>query len=364
MSATISPAIDHRRPSRAERLCWWLALIFVAVFLTALQITITAPYGLTSLKLLANFQAVEPFQHRALIPICVAAIERLAPLDHRLAFALTEVVTWVALGVLAERALAIFGVTHHAALRGVLALTLLPPMAMVTLIPDLHVWPILARADGLWDLGDWGVRTLYYYPYDLPAAAFTLALLLTLTRIADRITGPRLIGLALLFAVATLNRETTLFILPMAACLFMRHQHRRALFGVVAGLAVLFVAVQWPLHWWFSDQPNPHGHLGATQYEWHLGENWHYLSQPIYLITELVRFLGGLWLPMILWWRFVDARLRAAVLGFVPLLVLVGLLIGRVPEHRIFLEAVPLVWLAAIQAASQRFRPICPAHEA
>lgn len=342
--------------TRVETACWWIALVLLAFFLTALQMTITESYRLTTLELMANFQAVEPFQHRVLVPALVAACRSILPLDQRLLFAVFEILTWIALVLVAERALIVFRVTDRPALRKTLAMTILVPVAVIALVPDLELWPAFTQANGLWDVGDWGARILFYYPYDLPAAVFTLALLLALIGVRQHTTPARVAGLVALFAVATVNRETTVLVLPMMLLLFnWRHDYRRLL-SLLLLLLVVFVAVQWPLLWLFSDQPNPNRGVGSTQYEWHVWENWRYLTQPFYLLAEVVRFLGGLWLPVLLWWRFVDRRLKAAVIGFALPLAVLCFVIGRLPEHRVFIEAVPILWIAAIQALMSRLQ--------
>lgn len=342
--------------SRFERGAWWAAALFVSLFCTAVQLSITAPYRLTSFARMAHFTAVEPFQHRALVPALAAGIEHLAPLGHHLVFGLLEVVTWLALIMLAYRAVERFGIAESEALKRLLALTIVLPLAIVVLMPDLKVWPLISLDGGTLDFGRWSARTLFYYPYDLPAAAFTLALLLAVTDWAGRPEPRRLLGLGLLFAIGTVNRETTLFVIPMAALMFGGRLPVAKLVLLLGVMGALYVAVQWPLHWLFSDQPNPHAALGDTDYELHITENLELLSHPAYLLTEPVRFVGGCWLVVALWWRYIERRLQAAVLGLVVPLVLVGLVIGRIAEHRIFIEAVPILWLAGLQAIRGRLR--------
>lgn len=346
--------ISHPSVSRFERGIWWAAAVFVSLFCTVVQLSITAPYRLTSFARMAHFTAVEPFQHRALIPAIAATIEHLAPLGHRLVFGLLEMVTWLALIMLAYRAVERFRIAESEALKRLLALTIVLPLAIVVLMPDLWVWPLLSLDDATLDLGSWSARTLFYYPYDLPAAAFTLALLLAVAEWGDRPEWRRLGGLVALFAVATVNRETTLFVVPMAALMLAGRLPIARLGLLLGAMLTLYVAVQWPLHWLFSDQPNPHAGLGHTQYELHVTENLRLLAHPVYLLTEPVRFVGGCWLVVVLWWRYIEPRLQGAILGFVVPLVLTGLVIGRIAEHRIFIEAVPLLWLAGMQAISRR----------
>ncbi|MES1955014.1 hypothetical protein [Salinisphaera hydrothermalis] len=346
--------ISNPSVSRFERGVWWAAALFVSLFCTAIQLSITAPYHLTSFARMAHFTAVEPFQHRVLIPALAAAIEHLAPLGHHIVFGLLEVVTWLILIALAYRAVERFGIAENEALKRLLALTLVLPLAIVVLLPDLRVWPLLSPEAGTLDFGHWSARTLFYYPYDLPAAAFTLALLLAVADWGDRPEPRRLIGLALLFAIGTVNRETTLFVIPMAALMLAGRLPVARLALLLGLMGALYVAVQWPLHWIFADQPNPHAALGDTDYELHVTENLKLLSHPVYLLTEPVRFVGGCWLVVALWWRYIERRLQAAVLGLVVPLVLVGLVIGRIAEHRIFIEAVPILWLAGLQAIRGR----------
>lgn len=326
----------------------------MAVFCTVVQLSITAPYRLTNFARLTDFTAVEPFQHRVLIPALAATIEHLTPLGNHAAFGLLEMVSWLALIVLGYRALERFGIVESEVLKRLLALTIVPPLAIVVLMPDLVVWPLASLDNGTLELGAWGVQTLFYYPYDLPAAAFTLALLLAVADWSKQPTWPGLGGLALLFAVATVNRETTLFIMPMALFMLAGRLSAARLALLLGLLMVLYIGIQWPLHWLFSDQPNPHASVNDTQYEFHFTENRQLLSQPLYLLTELVRFAGGCWLVVVLWWRYIERRLQAAILGFVVPLILVGLVVGRIAEHRIFVEAVPLLWLAGLQAVRQR----------
>ncbi|MGN8197402.1 hypothetical protein ACS8Y6_01755 [Salinisphaera sp. RV14] len=347
-------SISHSSANRFERGVWWAAALLVSLFCTAVQLSITAPYRLTSFARMTHFTAVEPFQHRVLIPALAAAIEHLAPLGPHLVFGLLEVVAWMALIMLAYRAVERFGIAETEALKRLLALSIVLPLAIVVLMPDLRVWPLISLDGGTLDLGNWSARTLFYYPYDLPAAAFTLALLLAVADWGDRPEWRRLGGFAILFALATVNRETTLFVIPMAA-LMLAGRLPMTRFAALLGLMLaLYAAVEWPLHWLFSNQPNPHAALGDTQYELHITENLRLLSHPAYLLTEPVRFVGGCWLVVVLWWRCIDRRLRAAILGLAVPLILVGIVVGRIAEHRIFIEAVPLFWLAGLQAIRGR----------
>lgn len=354
-SASRPPASRAAHPADwGARLAWWLLLILLAIFLTCLHLTMTQPFELTTFEQLIHFWAVEPFQHRVLLPAAVDAIKDILPIQTRLAFALLEIGFWVALIQTAYQALTWFDIGRHTLDRRLLALCVIIPMVMHLIVPDLQMDPGLTLDDGNLALGQWKTRPIFYYVYDLPAAVFTLALMLVLLRLERE---PRRASLWLLylsvFAIATVNRETTIFMLPATAAVFWGAQPRpvKPMVGLILAQMVVFVATQWPLHWLFAINDNPVANVQVIgmQYEHHLTENFLVLSQPLYLLTFLARFTAGFYIPVLLFRRYLDARLGRLLLGFALPLGLVALVMGRLVEHRIFIEMVPLVWLAALQ---------------
>lgn len=343
-----------RPTAQFERLAWWTAATLVSVFLTCTHLILTKPFGLTSFDRMVHFQAVEPFQHRVLIPALVAAAERFMPLGHVLLFGALEACFWLALLVVAYRAMTVMQIGRGETVRRALAFTLLVPMAVTLMMPDLRMVPGLVIHDGVTNLGHWWALPVFYYPYDLPAGVFTLALALMLFGLTQRITTGRLLLFFGLFALATSNRETTIFLIPLTAILFWGRLTRVQLLGLLAAQTAIFFAVEIPLHWLFADQPNPNRALPSTQYEDHVKTNLSLFRSPIYGLTFLVRFAGGCMLPILLWWRYLDRRTVAALLGFALPLVVCAAVVGRIPEHRIFTEAIPLIWLAAVQVVATR----------
>lgn len=337
-----------------ERLAWWLAAACASLLLTCLHLTLTSPFTLASFDRLVHFTAVEPFQHRVLLPAIVAGAERLMPLGHVLLFGLLEMLFWLALLATAYRAVNCLRIGQGQALRRAMAFTILLPVAITLIAPDLRVVPALSFEDGVINLGHWQAWANYYYPYDLPAATFTLLLSIMLFELARCITRRRLVLFFAVFALATCNRETTVFLLPLTALLFYRRLAWRWLAALLLAELLVFLAVQLPLHWLFVDQPNPNRAIGPTQYENHFLENIGLFASPVYALTFFTRFAGGCLLPIILWWRYLDRRSVVALLGFVLPLILFAVVVGRVQEHRIFAEAVPLVWLAALQPIATR----------
>lgn len=340
---------------------WWLLVIVLAIFLTCLHLTMTKPFELTTFEQLVHFWAVEPFQHRVLLPAAVDAIKGFLPLQTRLAFALLEVGFWIALIQIAYQALARFDIGRCTLDRRLLALSVVIPMVVQLMVPDLQMPQGLTLDNGTLALGHWNMRPLFYYVYDLPAAVFTLGLMLILLRLERTPDQARLWLFYLgVFAVATVNRETTLFMLPATAVVFWgRPGSIKPMIALIAAQAIVFVAIQWPLHWLFelNDNPSANVPVDGVQYEHHLIENLTILSDPLYLLTFFVRFMAGFYIPILLFRRYLDARLARLLIGFALPLGLAAVVMGRLVEHRIFIEMVPLVWLAAIQTLkNQRFQ--------
>lgn len=342
-----------------ESLGWWLFIAVLALFLTALHLTMTKPFDLTTLQQLVHFWAVEPFQHRVLLPATVAGIERILPVQTRLMFALLEVGFWMALIQLAYLALGQFDIGRGPLDRRLLGLTVVIPMAVHLFVPDLKIQHGLALDDGALGLGDWDEQPIFYYVYDLPAAVFTLGLMLILLRLEHTPRSPRLLLVYIgLFAVATVNRETTLFMLPASAWMLWRRRHHTtgAILGLIVTQAVVFIAIQWPLQRIFSVNDNPAANVqyGGLQYEHHLIENLLVLSHPLYFVTYAVRFSAGCGLAVLVFRHHLDPRLKHLIAGFALPLGLTALVMGRLVEQRIFIEMIPLLWLAALQALHTR----------
>ena len=131
MSPPILSAPNAYHSTTLERCAWWLASLFLALFLSCLRLTTTRPFELTTFKQLVNFEAVEPFQHRVLLPAIAAGIQQIAPVGETLLFALMEVAGWMLLIAVAYRALVVFEVGRSEPVRRLLAFTVLVPMLLL-----------------------------------------------------------------------------------------------------------------------------------------------------------------------------------------------------------------------------------------
>lgn len=336
------------------RLIWPIALLSYAILLTALHYSMASPWWLASPERMADFTAVAPFQYRLLLPAMVAALRVTSPLGVELLFALTEVVAWMLLIVVAHRALVVFRIGTSDLLRRALAMTVVIPVAIHLIMPDLRMHSAFVINSGVLELGEWRVEGLFRYVYDLPAAVLTLALVLLLRRFVQTLEGLWFAAYLGLFAFATLNRETTWFMLPafFAVC------YRVLDWGTLAKTLMLqiavFVAIHGSMQWFFMNNANPYANIPGTQYENHLIANLTELTNPLYLITYLARFGAGLYLPILLLHRSLEPVLSRTLLCFgIPFLAST-LLFGRIQEHRVFIEIVPLLWLGAVQALAAR----------
>lgn len=339
--------------TRVMRLAWFVALLCYAVLLTTFHYASTTVWWIASPALMADFIAAAPFQGRVLLPLIVHAIMRVTPwFDVDLLFAAAEVAAWMLLVVVARNTLRVFRIETSDIVSGILALTITVPVALHLIVPDLEVHSVLGLDGGVLELGKWQTVPFFRYVYDLPAAVFTLALVLCLARFVQAPETGRLMAYLGLFALATVNRETTMFMLPafVAACWGVLE--RRTLATALAAQVIIFVVIQAAIKWFVPGLPNPYASIPGTNYEIHLTDNLWLFTNPLYLLTYLARFGAGLYLPILLLHRYLDPVLKRTLLWFgIPFLVST-VLFGRLVEHRVVIEIVPLLWLGAVQAIS------------
>lgn len=349
----LPPEGKPREAGPIARLAWACLLAGLALLLTALHVELTVYWDYAHPVRMANFEAAAPFQYRVLVPAVAAALHKLSALDVEAAVALIEAFAWVALIALAHHALSVFGIGRPGLVRRMLALTVVVPMAAHLIAPDMKFTRVHDLGGDLSRLVEWNAEALYLYIYDLPAAAFVLALLLLLRRYLSTQDMRWLAAYLALFALATFNRETTLFLLPAFLVAGYGILPRTVLARGLLWQALVFVAIQGLLQWLFTDNVNPNARgVPGTQYELQLSRNLWLFANPLFLIVYLLRFGTGLYLPVLLLWRYLDPFLLRALLGFgVPFLAFVFLL-GRIQEHRVVIELLPLLWLCALQAVA------------
>ncbi len=319
------------------RYAWLTGTLLAAAAFVSLRMSMSSVYIGADLSALMMGDAHIPYQYRVLVPIAVRGVTALglgAPLAWLLAplgiaglsdsFAVPPdvIATYLAVEILSVwgilvsfRALAALFVPRFAVQAG----------AALVLLAALGVLPLCSPGSRLW------------YPSDMPAVLVVVVSYLLL--FSGRV------GLfCALFPAATLNRETTLFLLPLLFLLpqaVLRAPHAKAC-GVALALcwmlekAALYLAFRgnhgFPLH------PNVVVNLESVR-------------EISLLATVALIALGS----ALLYWasavRRHDARLLAAwraALIFVAALFLAG----KMDEMRIYLELLPLAALALLVAVA------------
>ncbi|WP_163269280.1 arylsulfotransferase family protein [Chelativorans alearense] len=333
------------------RAVWLLALLWIAVLLTTFHYVAALPWWLASPWRMADFNAAAPFQYRTLLPLIVAGISEGVPwLDADLVFAAIEVVAWILLVVVALRGLDFFCPDVSPPVRRILAITVVIPVAMHLIVPDLRFASTFQQDGGLLELGEWRTVRLFRYVYDLPAAVFTLALVVLLARFHKRPDMRRFAAYLGLFAVATLNRETTVCMIPAFLAVCYDRVDRGVLLKTLAAQIVVFAAVYGAAVWLIPNIDNPHANVAGSEYENHLVHNLALFASPLYLVTYFARFGAGLYLPVLLLHRYLSPVLGRTLIWFgLPFLAL-AVYFGRLAEQRVVVEIMPIIWLAAVQA--------------
>lgn len=328
---------------------WLATLIAAGAVLTWLHYSCTGVWWLATGERMASFDAAAPFQYRVLLPALVAVLHGATGVEVETAFVLLEVCAWVALVLVAERALVAFDIGATRVRRRWLATTVLIPVGVHLILPDLRIVSFFDEGGGL-DLAEWHLTDLFRYVYDLPAAVLVLALVVLLRRFAATLDRRWLAWYVGLFALATLNRETTVFLLPAFAAVCFRLLDRTALTALLFLQVALVFGIESALQTIFAANVNPNASVPGTAYENHLAFNLALLSEPAYLAVFLLRFTAALYIPVLLLWRYLDPLLRRTLIWFGLPFLASAAVFGRIQEHRVTAEVVPLVWLAAVQA--------------
>jgi hypothetical protein len=190
------------------------------------------------------------------------------------------------------------------------------------------------------------------YAYDLPSLALFVACFAALVQDRRR-------RLLILFVPACLARETSLLLVPIFLCWhwFDAAARRRALI-TASVMAAIWLAARLLVARLYAGNPlNPQTvHLaGASAHglELQFFANLRMLANPLHL-ANLASAGCWLWLPVVLFWRYLDdRRLRAAILLCTPPLVAGMMMVGRVAEVRVFAELSVVYWLAVVVIAGR-----------
>ncbi len=195
----------------------------------------------------------------------------------------------------------------------------------------------LAAPGGAPGLGDPG------YIYDIPSVAIFAG---ALAAILER----RFWVFAAIFAIGTVNRETTAFLVVTYVIVEGREGRWRELLPRAFALTLLWAAIKGALWWRFQENvdPNYSGDLYKEVYERNWAALQHDARTTLHHVTSV---FGYLWLPVALGLRGLRQRsLRWALLVCVPV-VAAMFYVGLMEEIRIFGELLPLIYTAWLSLA-------------
>lgn len=173
----------------------------------------------------------------------------------------------------------------------------------------------------------------YWYPYDIPAVAFFVLGLILLYRQQWAWYYP-------LFILATLNRETSLFLTGIFILTLWGKMPVRQILGHVAAQLFIWLAIKAMLQ---SLYPS---NMGST-FQLTFFENLQTLFQSFSALW-LVTNWGMLWVLVLVGWRKLqDPFLQRALLIVHPFLGIM-FVVGQIDELRIYTELIPLILAGAI----------------
>lgn len=307
---------------RAEvRARWtWAAAVGLAAGYAYVHLATGQQHQYASIVQYTAGEAATPFQYRALVPWTAAALRELpglAAVPYRVLYGvldgLAAVGVWLAMRRFLGPYVGAAGAAGRAS-RSVAALVAFVPLFLGTAAP--------------WRHND------FYFPYDtLAVATFALGLALLQER--------RWVAYYVLFAVATLNRETTCFltIAYVLANLGRVPLHRLALHG--AAQLVIWVGIKAALADLYAGNPVLHNLGNGLFIVTTMRTTLSLVAVPAWIYTGLA--LGGTWVVLALLRR----RLRAPELRrwfrFVPVFLVGMALVGELLEVRIYGELIPIV---------------------
>ena len=144
------------------------------------------------------------------------------------------------------------------------------------------------------------------------------------------------------FAVATVNKETSVLLALVFAVHFFQRQRMplTRLVSLLAAQALIFIAIRGLIAYIFRNNPG-----GVVEINWE-NHNQQVLLDPRMMSKRLFLLIGvgafGAW-----HWRDKPPFLRDAVIVLAPVLLIMGVTVGQVDEIRAYYEIYPLVVVLA-----------------
>lgn len=311
---------------RAASVLFLVVAALAAAYFTQLRFELTGENHHARLPDLVQGTADTPFQYRILVPwlvgraLRVEAVARLAGSPLNL-FKAGELLATFTLLLVFRRYLRDY--VAHALARDLLALGLLWVLVAHFVVPrEIPFW----------------------YPSDIPAIVFfTLGLLW--------IREKRWVAFYPLFAVATLNRETTIFLTLAWLAVGLGRERPAVLAAHTVAQLVVWTGIKAWLHTAYGGNPGA-GLLEIAEQVGgrpHVLVNLEFLARPAHW-PSLASAFGFAWIPCALGFRAVRDRFAERTLLVALAYVAVAMFVGNVYELRVYGELVPIVLVGAILA--------------
>jgi hypothetical protein len=340
---------DPAGPGGLIKAAWCLIVIAICGVAAVWHIT---GHTIVSLEKLAAFEEIAPFQYRVLVPALVRVAHDVSGWPVFRLYAVTEWAGWVVLVLAAQQVVGMLEprpgwlTTRLVALTAVVAVgaQLIAPVRFRAFQGDTLVGDVNSLLHG----GTTALRTVpnVYYPWDIWSAALLLVLIAAAIRVRRSIDVRSLATYAACFTVAALNRETTILIVPFSLWALAPRVTRPQLAGYAAVQVVLWIMVRAAVVWVTGAPPNPKSTLTSGA-EWYLWTNLRTATYPLYVVTVLVPFAGGAWLPLLAWWSDRPPLARALLVWYVVPAAAIAFVFGIFHETRVFTEAATATWLAS-----------------
>lgn len=289
----------------------------MAYYFTELRLGLNLIYENATPVMLVEGTAETPYQYRALLPWLVRGLVGLGVADTAvpLLFRLLEFLSVLSLVVAFRAFLSRF--FNHLLLRSVLAFSIF----LVLPFNVLHT---------------------YWYPYDIPSILFFVLGVLALYR-------RNWLGFYILFAVATINRETTLFLTFLFIITNLGQLPLKRLAGHTAVQLIIWTLIKGLLQTIYVENP------GQGAFQLTLTDNLQFLFQPGGWLWVLPNW-GLTWILALIGYRHLkDPFVKRALWVIIPVFA-VMMLVGKVDELRIYAELTPIVLTAALLTLQNLFQ--------
>jgi hypothetical protein len=331
-----------------------LALAGVAYWLALLHVALGRE--LYPLADLAVGRVPLPFARRVLVPAIAGVLQRATGWPWPAIAAACEWFAWVGLLLLAGACVSLAAPALPRRWRALVGATVVVPTLTHLVLPTR--FRLLEGDQVVGDvrrLGDWFTSLApapnVYYPWDTPSAFFMLALVALAFLIHRAPARTTIAAYLAVFAVAAVNRETVLLLVPLTIVTWtaMPSSTRLSLGGAQIGIVV---AIELLVRLLLHPDANPRASFAET-YEWQVKTNLRVLADPRYAAIVVPAFAAGLWAVVAGFWGTLGPFWRAVCVWLIVPNVILVLLFGLVLEYRVFAEIAPVVWLVAVAAVHE-----------